>query len=100
VTAASASLDGDSGRKGLLRLAVRRAGSRPRRRLPRPRATSGVPRAELSVAGIAQPGFYAHFKNVDELVQTAIMQVLEEMRVKIGDARRRAFARFAESSRL
>src|SRR6186997_2192055 len=43
-------------------------------------------------AGIAQPGFYAHFKNVDELVQTAIMEVLEDMRVKIGDARRRAFA--------
>ena len=54
--------------------------------------TSRITRA----AGIAQPGFYAHFKNVDELVQTAIMEVLEDMRVKIGDARRRAFARFAE----
>jgi hypothetical protein len=29
-------------------------------------------------------------------VQTAIMEVIEGMRVKIGDARRRAFARFAE----
>lgn len=47
-------------------------------------------------AGIAQPGFYAHFKNVDELVHVAILQVLEEMRIKIGDSRRRAFARFEE----
>jgi AcrR family transcriptional regulator len=54
--------------------------------------TSRITRA----AGIAQPGFYAHFKNVDELVQTAVMEVLEEMRGKIGDARRRAFARFEE----
>jgi AcrR family transcriptional regulator len=54
--------------------------------------TSRITRA----AGIAQPGFYAHFKNVDELVQTAVMEVIEEMRGKIGDARRRAFARFEE----
>ena len=54
--------------------------------------TSRITRA----AGIAQPGFYAHFKNVDELVQIAILQVLDEMRIKIGDARRRSFARFEE----
>lgn len=45
-------------------------------------------------AGIAQPGFYAHFKNVEDLMRTAVSQVLDEMRLKIGDARRRAFERF------
>lgn len=53
--------------------------------------TSRITRA----AGIAQPGFYAHFKNVEELLRTAVSQVLEEMRQKAGAARRRAFERFA-----
>jgi TetR/AcrR family transcriptional regulator, fatty acid biosynthesis regulator len=52
--------------------------------------TSRITRA----AGIAQPGFYAHFKNVDDLVRTAVSQVVEEMREKIGAARRRTFERF------
>ena len=38
--------------------------------------TSRITRA----AGIAQPGFYAHFRNVEEVLQTAVMQVIEEMR--------------------
>jgi AcrR family transcriptional regulator len=52
--------------------------------------TSRITRA----AGIAQPGFYAHFKNTDELVRTAISQVLEDMREKITEVRRRTFERF------
>ena len=44
-------------------------------------------------AGIAQPGFYAHFKNVDELVSTAVMEVLAEMRRKTTETRRAAFGR-------
>jgi len=44
-------------------------------------------------AGIAQPGFYAHFKNVDELVRTAVLEVLEDMRRRSSDARRAAFGR-------
>ena len=52
--------------------------------------TSRITRA----AGIAQPGFYAHFKNVEELLRTAVSQVLDDMREKAGDVRRRAFERF------
>jgi AcrR family transcriptional regulator len=44
-------------------------------------------------AGIAQPGFYAHFKNIDELVSTAVLEVLEEMRRKSSATRRSAFER-------
>jgi TetR/AcrR family transcriptional regulator, fatty acid biosynthesis regulator len=44
-------------------------------------------------AGIAQPGFYAHFKNVDELVRTAVLEVLEEMRRRSSETRRAAFQR-------
>jgi AcrR family transcriptional regulator len=51
--------------------------------------TSRITRA----AGIAQPGFYAHFRNVDDLLRKAIAQVLGEMRGKIREARRRAFQR-------
>ena len=53
--------------------------------------TSRITRA----AGIAQPGFYAHFKNVEELLRTAVSQVLDDMREKAGAARRRALERFA-----
>jgi AcrR family transcriptional regulator len=52
--------------------------------------TSRITRA----AGIAQPGFYAHFKNVEELLRTAVSQVLDEMRLRSSAARRRAFERF------
>lgn len=45
-------------------------------------------------AGIAQPGFYAHFKNVDECLRTAASEVAETLRERQGEARRRAFARF------
>jgi AcrR family transcriptional regulator len=48
-------------------------------------------------AGIAQPGFYAHFKNIDDIVQSAVSQVLEEMRVKVGRVKR-AFERHARAS--
>ncbi len=51
--------------------------------------TSRIARA----AGIAQPGFYAHFKNVDDLVRTAISQVIDEIRAKIRGVRKRAFDR-------
>lgn len=44
-------------------------------------------------AGIAQPGFYAHFKNVDELVSTSVLEVLDEMRRKTSETRRAAFGR-------
>jgi TetR/AcrR family transcriptional regulator, fatty acid biosynthesis regulator len=44
-------------------------------------------------AGIAQPGFYAHFRNVDDLLRNAIGHVLGEMREKIRGARRRSFER-------
>jgi TetR/AcrR family transcriptional regulator, fatty acid biosynthesis regulator len=44
-------------------------------------------------AGIAQPGFYAHFKNVDELVRTAVLEVLEDMRRRSSETRRAAFGR-------
>jgi AcrR family transcriptional regulator len=47
-------------------------------------------------AGIAQPGFYAHFKNIDDLVRTAVSQVVEEMRQKIRAVRRRAFDHLRE----
>lgn len=51
-------------------------------------------------AGIAQPGFYAHFENTDELVRTAVSQVMEEMRVKISGARRRSFDHFSSRNEL
>lgn len=44
-------------------------------------------------AGIAQPGFYAHFKNVDDLVRTAVLEVLEAMRRKASATRQAAFQR-------
>jgi AcrR family transcriptional regulator len=44
-------------------------------------------------AGIAQPGFYAHFKNIDDLLRTALAQVLDDMQRKVTAARRRAFER-------
>lgn len=45
-------------------------------------------------AGIAQPGFYAHFKNVEECLTTALLDVMEEMRKKVALVRARAFSRF------
>lgn len=45
-------------------------------------------------AGIAQPGFYAHFKNVEECLSTALSEVVDEMRSKVNEARARAFSRF------
>ena len=44
-------------------------------------------------AGIAQPGFYAHFKNVDDLVSTAVLEVLDAMRRKASSTRQAAFQR-------
>jgi AcrR family transcriptional regulator len=58
--------------------------------------TSRITRA----AGIAQPGFYAHFRNVEEVLQTAVMQVIEEMRLKVSAMRRRSFERFREPEGL
>lgn len=49
-------------------------------------------------AGIAQPGFYAHFKNVDDIIRSAVALVIGEMRLKIGAVRKRAFERFRERS--
>jgi AcrR family transcriptional regulator len=54
--------------------------------------TSRITRA----AGIAQPGFYAHFKNVEEVLQTAVMQVIDDMRLKVATMRRRTFERLRE----
>src|SRR6187431_2187790 len=51
-------------------------------------------------AGIAQPGFYAHFKNVDELVSTAVLEVLEDMRHKTTETRRAAFERLQRYEEL
>ena len=51
-------------------------------------------------AGIAQPGFYAHFKNTDELVSTAVLEILEEMRRKTLEARRSAFERLQNYEEL
>jgi AcrR family transcriptional regulator len=39
-------------------------------------------------AGIAQPGFYAHFKNVDDIVRSAVSEVVEEIRDKLRVVRR------------
>jgi AcrR family transcriptional regulator len=47
-----------------------------------------------SEAGIAQPGFYAHFKNVEECLSTALSGVMDEMRAKVLIARANAFSRF------
>ncbi len=47
-----------------------------------------------AASGIAQPGFYAHFKNVEECLSTALSGVMEEMRAKVLIARANAFARF------
>jgi AcrR family transcriptional regulator len=55
--------------------------------------TSRITRA----AGIAQPGFYAHFRNVEDCLQTAMSQVVEEMRVKVATMRKDAFRRFEEA---
>jgi AcrR family transcriptional regulator len=54
--------------------------------------TSRITRA----AGIAQPGFYAHFKNVDQIVRHAVSHVVEDTREKIKVVRRRAFERFRD----
>jgi AcrR family transcriptional regulator len=56
--------------------------------------TSRITRA----AGIAQPGFYAHFKNVDDIVRSTVVQVIEEMRAKIAAVRKRSFERLREMS--
>jgi AcrR family transcriptional regulator len=58
--------------------------------------TSRITRA----AGIAQPGFYAHFRNVEEVLQTAVMQVIDEMREKVTAMRRRSFERFRQPEGL
>jgi TetR/AcrR family transcriptional regulator, fatty acid biosynthesis regulator len=58
--------------------------------------TSRITRA----AGIAQPGFYAHFRNVEEVLQTAVMQVIDEMREKVSAMRRRSFERFRQPEGL
>jgi AcrR family transcriptional regulator len=47
-------------------------------------------------AGIAQPGFYAHFKNIDDLVRSALSQVIDEMRSRVRTVRRRAFERLQQ----
>jgi AcrR family transcriptional regulator len=54
--------------------------------------TSRITRA----AGIAQPGFYAHFKNVDEIVRHAVSRVVEDIRSETRQARRRAFERYRD----
>jgi AcrR family transcriptional regulator len=54
--------------------------------------TSRITRA----AGIAQPGFYAHFKNVDEIVRHAVSRVVEDIRKETRVARRRAFERYRQ----
>jgi AcrR family transcriptional regulator len=56
--------------------------------------TSRITRA----AGIAQPGFYAHFKNVDDIVRSTVVQVIEEMRAKIATVRKRSFERLREAT--
>lgn len=45
-------------------------------------------------AGIAQPGFYAHFKSLDDCIESALTEVADDMREKISAARERAFNRF------
>ena len=54
--------------------------------------TSRITRA----AGIAQPGFYAHFKNVDDIVRHAVARVVEDIREETKLARIRAFARYRD----
>ncbi|MGD8861031.1 MAG: TetR/AcrR family transcriptional regulator [Myxococcales bacterium] len=56
--------------------------------------TSRITRA----AGIAQPGFYAHFRNVEDCLQTAMSQVVDEVRVKVAKMRKDAFRRFEEAN--
>jgi AcrR family transcriptional regulator len=51
-------------------------------------------------AGITQPGFYAHFKNVDDIVHCAVSEVIEDMRHKISEVRRSAFERLREARDL
>jgi AcrR family transcriptional regulator len=55
--------------------------------------TSRITRA----AGIAQPGFYAHFRNVEEVLQTAVMQVIDDMRSKVSSTRRRSLERLRQA---
>jgi len=47
-----------------------------------------------AVSGIAHTGFFAHFKNVDECLSTALSDVMKEMRAKVLGARASAFSRF------
>lgn len=49
-----------------------------------------------NAAGIAQPGFYAHFRNVEDCLRTAIGVVVEELRERVSTIRQRAFERFAD----
>jgi AcrR family transcriptional regulator len=51
-------------------------------------------------AGIAQPGFYAHFKNIEDIVQAAILHVLTDMRTKVREVRKRAFERLPRAGDL
>src|ERR1041385_4662159 len=47
-------------------------------------------------AGIAQPGFYAHFKNIEDVLRTAVAQVIEDIRRKTKQRRRNVFSRIRE----
>src|SRR5438105_3499816 len=50
-------------------------------------------------AGIAQPGFYAHFKNIEDVLRTAVAQVIEDIRRKTKERRRNLFNRIGADPR-
>lgn len=49
-----------------------------------------------NAAGIAQPGFYAHFRNVEDCLRTAISKVTDELRARVIEIRQKAFERFSD----
>ncbi|MDH5674678.1 MAG: TetR/AcrR family transcriptional regulator [Myxococcales bacterium] len=53
-----------------------------------------------SAAGIAQPGFYAHFRNIDECLTTALEQAVTAMQSKIREMRLRIFERYRNATNL